>query len=150
MKHSPPDPASILEHFAGHLHQQALKITGPRRAILDLLAAQSHPLTIRELHQRLPRKSCDLATLYRSMHLMEKLGLVKRFDFGDGIARFELVTHADDAHHHHLICKSCSTVVELDQCFPIELENKIASHSGFSAITHKLEFFGICPSCQSR
>ena len=116
--------------------------------ILNLLDTEQHPVTIRELFNRLPSATCDLATLYRSMHLLEELNLVKRFDFGDGVARFELAGQ-NLTHHHHLICRDCSAVVEIEECFPEELERKIASGNGFKAITHKLEFFGICPSCQT-
>ena len=92
---------------------------------------------------------CDLATVYRSMHMLEEMGMVKRFDFGDGVARFELLSEGDDGHHHHLVCLRCAHIVEVADCFPPELEEKIAARNGFKAITHKLEFFGICPRCQS-
>jgi Fur family ferric uptake transcriptional regulator len=105
-------------------------------------------LTNREIFSALPKDDCDLATIYRSMHLLEKMGMVKRFDFGDGAARFELVGEGDDGHHHHLVCTRCSEVVEIGECFPVEIEKRIAAANGFKAVTHKLEFFGICPDCQ--
>jgi Fur family ferric uptake transcriptional regulator len=74
--------------------------------------------------------------------------MVKRFDFGDGAARFELVGENDDGHHHHLVCTSCSEVVEIEECFPEKIERKIAAKNRFKSVTHKLEFFGICPECQ--
>ena len=82
------------------------------------------------------------------MHLLEKMGMVKRFDFGDGAARFELVGEDDDGHHHHLICTRCSMVVEIEECFPDAIENRIAAANGFTGVTHKLEFFGVCPNCR--
>ncbi len=102
----------------------------------------------KEILAALPKGECDLATIYRSMHLLEKMGMVKRFDFGDGTARFELVGEGDDGHHHHLVCTNCSAVVEIEECFPGEIEKRIAAANGFKAVTHKLEFFGICPDCQ--
>ncbi len=105
-------------------------------------------MTNREIFGNLPKGDCDLATIYRSMHLLENMGMVKRFDFGDSIARYELVAEGDDGHHHHLICTNCSGVVEIEDCFPTELEKKIAARNGFKSITHKLEFFGLCPECQ--
>ena len=96
----------------------------------------------------LPKGLCDLVTVYRSMHLLEELGMVKRFDFGDGVARFELVGEGDDGHHHHLVCVRCSRVVEIEECFPSKIEDEIAARNGFKAITHTLEFFGVCPRCQ--
>ena len=96
----------------------------------------------------MPGDYCDLATVYRSLHLLEGMGIVKRFDFGDRLARFELLSDGDDGHHHHLVCTRCSEVVEIDECSMRELETRIASRNGFKAVTHKLEFFGICPECQ--
>jgi Fur family ferric uptake transcriptional regulator len=142
--HDQENAASLAEK----LRARSLKVTGPRQAILEVLTAHPHPLTNKQVLQALPEKLCDLATVYRSMHMLETMGLVKRFDFGDGIARFELIHNTNDAHHHHLICTQCSAVVEVEECFPRELEDKIASGNGFKAVTHKLEFFGVCPQCQ--
>jgi len=137
-----------LSVLTGRLRGQARKITGPRQAILKILRAHPHPLTRRKIFAALPEGLCDLATVYRVLHLFEEMGLVKRFDFGDGTARFELVGEGDGGHHHHLVCTRCSEVVELEECFPAEIEQRIAAENGFKAVSHKLEFFGICPACQ--
>ena len=134
---------------ADRLRAESRKLTGPRRAIIAALEEQSHPLTIREIHAAIGSE-CDLVTIYRSMHLLEKMRLVQRFDFGDAVARYELVRQEDHEHHHHLICTDCSKVVEIEECFSEELERRIASGNGFAQITHKLEFFGVCPACQTK
>jgi Fur family ferric uptake transcriptional regulator len=64
------------------------------------------------------------------------------------VARFELVVEGEDDHHHHLICTRCAMVVELDDCGLPDLQAGIAARNGFKAVTHKLEFFGLCPRCQ--
>ncbi|HKQ39703.1 MAG TPA: Fur family transcriptional regulator [Verrucomicrobiae bacterium] len=143
-KHEQPD----LPDLARKLRRGDRKLTGPRQAILDVLRRKRGPLSIREIFSALPAGDCDLATVYRSMHLLESLHMVKRFDFGDAVARFELLTEGDDGHHHHLVCTNCSDIVELEECFPETLEKSIASRSGFKHVTHKLEFFGLCPRCQ--
>jgi Fur family ferric uptake transcriptional regulator len=132
------------------LRAESRKVTGPRRAIIAVLEEQAHPLTIREIHGCVGKSGGDLATIYRSIHLLEKMGVVQRFDFGDAVARFELVRHAADEHHHHLICTDCAKVVEIEECFPEELERRIAMGNGFAEIRHKLEFFGVCPQCQGK
>ena len=141
MQHEP------LQKLTDQLRRLEHRVTGPRQAILEALRDQAHPLPIRTIHTSLP-DTCDLATVYRAMHLLENNGMVKRFDFGDGTARFELINAGDNGHHHHLICRQCSSVVELKECFPSKLEKKIAKQNSYIAISHKLEFFGICPECQ--
>lgn len=96
----------------------------------------------------MPAARCDLATIYRGTHLLEQMGMVKRFDFGDGAARFELIGEGDDGHHHHLICTQCTKVVEIKECALRKIDARIAAANGFAAVTHRLEFFGICPRCQ--
>ena len=137
-----------LPELTERLRRQLRKVTGPRQAILEILRRNCSPLTIKEIQEQLSSEHCDLATIYRSMHLLEEMHMVKRFEFGGGAARFELLEEGDDGHHHHLVCTRCAGVVELEECFPKALEERIAARNGFKAVTHKLEFFGLCPRCQ--
>jgi Fur family transcriptional regulator, ferric uptake regulator len=145
VRRQPPMP---MPYLAERLRRKSHKVTGPRQAVLNLLRGQAHPMSAKEIFAALPRKECDLVTVYRSMRLLEKMGMVKRFDFGDGTARFELLEEGDDGHHHHLVCIRCAEIVELNECSMTELEERIAARNGFKAVTHKLEFFGLCPECQ--
>ncbi|MBA4150451.1 MAG: transcriptional repressor [Verrucomicrobia bacterium] len=139
-----------LSELNEKLRQKSRKVTAPRQAILDVLRKHRHPLTNKEIFAVLPPGECDLATIYRSMHMLESMRMVQRFDFGDGTARYELICEGDDGHHHHLICTRCSEVLEIEDCFPVALEKKLAEDSGFKFVTHKLEFFGVCPKCQGK
>jgi Fur family ferric uptake transcriptional regulator len=139
---------SGLPELAERLRKKSRKFTGPRQAILGILRKQAHPMSNKEIFAALAKGDCDLATVYRSMHLLEETGMVKRFDLGDGVARFELLEEGDDGHHHHLVCTRCSDVVEIEECWMSPLEESIAESNGFKAVTHRLEFFGICPNCQ--
>ncbi|HEX7652858.1 MAG TPA: Fur family transcriptional regulator [Verrucomicrobiae bacterium] len=146
--HKHPEPQQALPDLTARLRRGARKITGPRAAILEILRRHPHPLTTREIHSEMPGGECDLATVYRSMHLLEKMRMVKRCHFHDGAARFELMAEGSDGHFHHLVCTQCAGVVKIEECFPQEIEQRIAAQNGFKAVTHKLEFFGICPDCQ--
>jgi len=136
-----------LSVLTNRLRRQSRNVTGPRRAILDILRKHPHPLTNREILAALPKGRCDLATIYRTMHLLAEMGLVNQFDFGDGKARFELAGEVGDRHHHHLVCTNCSEIVEIGECILKRLEKQIAAQNVFAAVTHKLEFFGVCPDC---
>ena len=137
-----------LPELAERLRKDSRKLTGPRASILQVLRQNPRPLSNKQIFAALPKGECNLATVYRSIQLLESLGMVKRFDFADGVARHELLSDGDDGHHHHLVCTRCANVVEIEECSTRELEEKIALHNGFKAVTHRLEFFGVCPACQ--
>lgn len=141
-----PHLSVLTERLRGKAH----RVTGPRAAILEILHKHPHPLTNREIFQSLPSGLCDLVTVYRVLHLLEDNGLVTRYDFGDGVARFEIASEGHAGHHHHLVCTACSRIVEIDHCLAAEWGEKIARESGFDRVTHKLEFFGRCPDCQKK
>ncbi len=137
-----------LSELTERLRGKDRRVTGPRAAILSILHEHPHPLTNREIFEALPPGVCDLVTVYRAVHLLEDMGLVTRYDFGDGVARHEIALEGHDNHHHHLVCTACSRIVEIDQCLATEWDAMIARESGFERVTHKLEFFGRCPRCQ--
>jgi len=139
-----------MPELAERLRRSSRKLTGPRHHVLEVLRSEGHPISARALFEALPPGKCDLATVYRSLQLLEEMGMIKRYDLGDGVKRFELLEEGDDGHHHHLVCTRCAGVVEIEDCFMPGLEETIAAHSGFSNITHRLEFTGICPACQSQ
>lgn len=130
------------------LRRHSRKLTGPRQAIHNVLREIRRPVSSQDIFAALPKGGCDLATVYRSMRILEEAQLVSRIDLGDGVARYELVREGGHSHHHHLICTQCSEVVEIGECFTRELEEGVARRHGFRGVTHRLDFFGICPACQ--
>jgi Fur family ferric uptake transcriptional regulator len=113
-----------------------------------VLREGARPLSSKEIHRALPGGECDLVTVYRSLHMLEQLRMVQRYDLGDGVARFELQPADGHHHHHHLVCRQCATVVELAECDLEGFEHRVATRSGFAGVSHRLEFFGVCPRCQ--
>jgi Fur family ferric uptake transcriptional regulator len=109
---------------------------------------EARPLTNKEIFQALPKGNCDLATVYRSVQMLERMGVVKRFHFGAGAAHYALMEEGCSAHQHHLVCTRCTRIVEIGECIVRELEERVVARSKFKAVTHRLEFFGICPACQ--
>lgn len=146
--HSHNAHGESLAELTARLRHGSRRVTGPRQAILGVLRQERRPLTVREIRGELTGVRCDPATIYRSLGMLTELELVKRFDFGDGAARFELIGDCGRSHHHHLVCNRCTRIIEIDECFPEELEKSIARQNGFHAVTHRLEFFGVCPRCQ--
>ncbi len=141
--HSEDKSAELLAHALELLAQSTLRITGPRRAMLEVLAREHGPFTIEEIHAKLAVGTCDLVTLYRSLAALEELGIVRRCDFGDGAQRFEIGGN----HHHHIICRRCHSVQVVEAECLVEPLEQAAREAGFSKVSHALEIFGICPRC---
>jgi len=139
-----------LNEFLNQLKIAKMRVTAPRVSVLQTFLSGHGPFTVEEVFERViaGQVSCDLATIYRILGSFEKIGVLRRCDFGDGNARFEL-SEKDDHHHHHVICRVCRRVEVLEDCELPEL-NRFAGKSGFVEISHSLEFFGVCPSCKRK
>jgi len=137
--HSP-----TMDELAKNLRKRSLKLTDQRKAILQALVDNHGPFTAEEIFKIVTRRVCDVATIYRCVASLETAGILRRCEFGDGVARYEL---AGSSHHHHLICTDCKRVEIIDD-HEIEQIDRFARKRGFSDISHTLEFFGICPKCK--
>ena len=135
-----------LDDVLGDLKKSRLKLTEPRKAIIQALVNNHGPFTAEEIQKIITKKICDLATIYRCLTSLEEVGILRRCEFGDGAARYELA-ETGDSHHHHLICNDCKRIEIVDDCELDEID-RFAKRKGFSDISHTLEFFGTCPHCK--
>ncbi|MBK8981396.1 MAG: transcriptional repressor [Ignavibacteria bacterium] len=140
------DSGDIAE-FRSILNSYSLKITKPRIEIMKILKSNHKPLTISEISGRLTGKKTDLVTVYRTLNLFEELGIVSQIDFKDEFKRYELIY--DRHHHHHIVCRKCKKVENVETCLLDGIE-KILIKTGYTEITHSLEFFGICRNCKTK
>lgn len=141
--HLPHDLA--FEAALKSIKQAGLKLTSTRRALLRILLQEHGPFSIEELQNKLD-DSCDIVTIYRNMTAFMELGFVNACDFGEGHMRYEW-QDPEHQHHHHIVCQNCRQVEELEHCVVEELEALI-SKRGYAQVSHRLEFYGICQSCQ--
>ncbi|MDX3928939.1 MAG: Fur family transcriptional regulator [Shinella sp.] len=120
--------------------QHGLRLTGPRRVILDVLAdADDHPDAV-ELHRRVTAidPGIAIATVYRTLNLFREKGVLEKHVFSDGRARFE---SAAQEHHDHLIDVETGDVVEFRSDEIERLQEEIARKHGFEIVSHKLEIY---------
>ena len=121
--------------------ENGLKMTGPRRVIARVLSeATDHP-DEDELHRRANRvdSRISLATVYRTVRLLESKGILSRRDLGSRRARYE---PSGDKHHFHLIDKDNGSVVEFSAPQAETLLQEIAAAQGFDVDVIKIELFG--------
>ena len=140
----------LLQDFKVLLKKNNLKFTIQREVILECLYNSDEHLTPESLHNILQKKYSDLkigiATVYRTLSLLEDSKMVTSLSFGAQGKKYEL--GAKD-HHDHLICTTCSKITEfVDE----QIENKqhqIADELGFKMIDHSMQIYGICQDCQN-
>lgn len=131
---------------AGHLY------TRGRQTLLDALAAIGAPATIPMILQQAP--GLVQSSLYRNLAVLQEAGVVVRVDVGEGRSYFELSETVTQEHHHHLVCRECSTVVDIS--FPARAERAIeralddAAHgAGFELTEHRVDLVGVCAACRA-
>lgn len=135
---SKSDSMSRLEVLCA---EQGLRMTGQRRVIARVLSeARDHP-DVEEVHRRahLVDEHISLSTVYRTVNLLEKKGILERHAFGSGRGRYE---EASRDHHDHLIDLSTGQVIEFHSAEIEKLQEKIARELGFTLVGHKLELYG--------
>jgi Fur family ferric uptake transcriptional regulator len=137
-----------LELVFQEMKKNKLKLTEPRKLIVEVLFENHGPFGAEDLHDKYLKRDCDLATVYRTLTSLEQAKVIKRCDFGDGVARYELLDHEGNHHHHHLVCTGCKKIEVVDHCDVDHSIDRFAKKRGFKEISHSLEFFGVCPECQ--
>ncbi len=121
--------------------ERGLKMTGQRRVIARVLSdASDHP-DVEELYRRAAAldERISIATVYRTVRLLEEKGILERRDFGGGRARYEPTEHG---HHYHLIDIETGKVVEFSDPEHEALLQKLAAKLGFELVSLRLELFG--------
>ncbi|WP_183120279.1 Fur family transcriptional regulator [Gluconacetobacter azotocaptans] len=120
--------------------ERGLKMTGQRRVIARVLSeAADHP-DVEELYRRAATldSRISVATVYRTVRLLEEKGILERRDFGGGRARYEATEEGD---HYHLIDVDTGKVVEFEDAEHAALMHRIAERLGFDLVSHRLELF---------
>ena len=142
MTRAPKNEACMLSRLEQICVEKGLKMTEQRRVISRVLSvATDHP----DVEQVFKRAAdiddrISIATVYRTVRLLEDAGVIERLDFGDGRARFE---EARDEHHHHLIDVQSGEVVEFN-CDELEaIKQRIAGQLGYKLLGHRLELYGV-------
>ncbi len=117
-----------------------LKMTGQRKLILKVLTeAGDHP-SVETLYERAKEldPSVSMATVYRTVNLLDELGLIVRHEFKESFARFEV----NAEHHHHLIDLETGAVIEFQNGELEILKERIANELGYELVDHTLELYG--------
>ena len=122
--------------------EKGLKMTEQRRVIARVLSESTDHPDVEQLHQRATEvdPKISIATVYRTVRLLEEADILTRHDFGDGRARYEEVS---ETHHDHLIDIDSGEVVEFRNEAIEKLQEEVAAMLGYRLVDHRLELFGV-------
>jgi Fur family ferric uptake transcriptional regulator len=139
-----PSAETILAAFDG----AGYRLTEPRRAMAGLIGARADHFTAEELlaTSRGQRLGLGRATVFRSLDILADLGVVERLDLPTGAHAF---VACDRPHHHHVVCSSCGAATDVPDQGLDELVDRLAASSGYRIDRHRLELFGLCPTCRA-
>ena len=129
------------------LKEHGYRLTPQRLIVLEAIhEAESH-ISAEEIYAQVIAKypQVNISTVYRTLELLKKLGLVTETDFGEGRVRYH---PAGKGHHHHLVCQECGDVTDLDESVLAPLKKVLLQEYGFSADLRHLAIFGRCHKCR--
>ena len=126
----------------GLLRAAGKRITSERKLLLRIINENAH-LDASEIYHLAVKedKKISLSTVYRTVRLLEELGLVETSELGEGHQHYEVRLDG----HYHLVCLDCGKVIEIS---PIDAVRELGENHGFEIAGIKLEFLGFCPICR--
>lgn len=146
------DPHARFEVLVGRLREEGYRLTPQRIALLRLLAGSDRHPSASDLYAqfqaRLPTTSP--ATIYKMLNLLKELDEVLELGFSDDDNRYD---GRRPYPHPHLICVRCRKIidpeVDIAEDQMQQMAQQVARQSGYQNISHRLDFYGVCPDCQN-
>ncbi len=141
--------------FQHRFRSNVCRWTAPREIILNLLSRAKGHLSAKEIYAALysAHPAIGLTTVYRTMELLYRLGIVQKITAGDKQSRYEIKS-ADRKDHHHLICTRCGKIVNCRASVREEIElvkkteEALTEKYNFTIQDHNIEFLGLCDTCR--
>lgn len=120
--------------------ERGLKMTSARKVIMQILAQSSDHPDVELLHRRVHKldPKISVATVYRTVRLLEESGIINKHEFGDGRSRYEEVS---DEHHDHLIDLKSGKIIEFSNPDIERLQQLVAEKLGYNLVGHRLELY---------
>ena len=145
------DYDALLEEFKRLLKTNNLKFTKQREVILKVLYSNSDHFSPETLHslikEKYPKLNVGIATIYRTLNLLEENGIVTSISFGVQGKKYEL---GNKPHHDHMICTECGSIIEFEDEVIEKRQYEIAKQYDFLIKDHLMQLFGICKECQTK
>jgi Fur family ferric uptake transcriptional regulator len=139
------------QHAQRELEREGYRLSGPRSAVVETLDDLGCSVTAKEIADRLHDQGQDIgvASIYRTLELLDKLRLTRRVDAAEGIARYEPLNPSGQ-HHHHIVCDSCGQVTAFEDPELERAIDRLAGRVDYAIDGHDVTLRGECPACRTR
>lgn len=137
------DSAAVI---LADLRGRGVRATGPRRAVVAAALRRSRPFTAQQLVEDVG--GIGRATVFRTLDLLVRAGVLSRMHGVEAGERCVRYTRCEPQHHHHLRCRSCGRVEEIELRALERQLAAVARRRGFLAVEHEVEIAGLCPRCR--
>jgi Fur family transcriptional regulator, peroxide stress response regulator len=136
-----------LQQMIKRLREIGCRITPQRYAVLNVLASSSDHPSAEGIHARLIEHypTMSLATVYKTINLLKCEGELLELEFSDLSNRYD---GKKPYPHPHVICTGCGKIIDPSHLNLEEITSKMMIETGFKILTHRLDFYGLCPDCQ--
>ncbi|MDP8299711.1 MAG: transcriptional repressor [Candidatus Tantalella remota] len=132
------------------------RMTVPRQAIIEVLQKTKKHLSAEDIYMEVHKifPQVGLTTVYRTLELLTDMGMIYKFDFREGRARYEMVEGLKKEHHHHLVCTKCKRVINYTEFIDEEIdflkraEKELSKKYNFEINDHIIQFYGLCDKCR--
>ena len=137
------------DRVAQTLREAGYRVTPARRAVIDAVIAKNRHFTGADIVEEVvsSNRQVGRATVFRTLEVLVNLGLVGRIHHPSGGSGYVL---CPQGHHHHVICSQCGLVVDIPGCPLGSQAESDALAMGFRLEGHRLEYYGICQTCQEK
>ena len=144
---SPDERRALLERFRRWVRDQRLPLTRQREAIAEVVLLGEEHVSAAAIARRLRERGerAGTATIYRTLDMLQRAGVIRTHEFGAGFRRFEPTDTR--GHHEHLICLRCGRVEEFQNEHLTRMLPLIADELGFRPERHRVELYGTCRAC---
>ncbi len=129
------------------LKEKGLKLTPQRRLIANIIHDAEAHLTAEDIiaHVQSKMPGVNKSTIYRTLELLEETGCVYKSESGD----HSIYHHAEEGHHHHLVCRKCGKTAECNENLFLPVEKSLADKYGFRASFKHMVIDGRCETCRN-
>jgi len=138
----------MADKISNKLREFGYRLTPQRMMVVAAIESSDHHISAEEIYTEVRAKypHMNISTIYRTLELLKRLGLVTETNLGDERVRYH---SSEKGYHHHLVCQKCGQIIDLDDGLLYPLKQALKNKYDFDADLRHLAIFGNCSDCKS-